>query len=98
MILLIARVPVKEGRMDDFLKEAARVAGPSREEEGCSSYEYFVSGEGENLVVFIEFWKDKEAITSHNGTKHFLTFQQAVDSLLSGAPEVSFYTGDPIQP
>lgn len=98
MILLIARVPVKEGRIDDFLKEAARVAGPSREEEGCSSYEYFVSGEGENLVVFLEFWKDKAAITHHNGTEHFLKFQQAVDSLLAGAPGVAFYPGDPIQP
>ena len=98
MILLIARVPVKEERMDDFLKEAERVAAPSRKEEGCVSYEYFVSGEGKNLVVFLELWKDKAAITHHNGTGHFLTFQQAVDSLLSGAPEVTFYNGEPIQP
>lgn len=98
MILLIARVPVKEGRMDDFLKEAARVAEPSRKEEGCSSYEYFVSGEGKNLVVFLEFWKDKAAITYHNGTEHFLKFQQGVERFLGGAPEVAFYNGDSINP
>ena len=49
MIVLIAELKLKPGKLDAFIEVAQSVAPPSRKEAGCVSYKYFVNPEDETF-------------------------------------------------
>jgi len=67
MITIIAKLTVKEGKMDEaigLLKEIAPKIKAS--EPGCIEYiPHTVRGE-ENILIFYEKYKDKEALKIHS--------------------------------
>lgn len=71
MIKIIAKMLVKEGKVEELKSVAAELVKKSQAEEGNIFYTLNVSTENPNLLVFIECWKDQEAINFHNATEHF---------------------------
>ncbi len=68
MITLIAKVKVKEERMDEAIKVLKEIVPKIKEAEpGCLVYiPHTVRGE-DNTVIFYEKYRDEEALKVHSG-------------------------------
>lgn len=71
MIKIVAKMLVQEGKVEEFKAVAAELVEKSQMEEGNVYYSLNVSVDNPNLLVFLECWKDQEAIDIHNATEHF---------------------------
>lgn len=90
MLKLVAKFTIKEGREDEFIKVASKLAEETRKEAGCIVYELFQDINNKSILTFIEEWKDKDAHTFHVNTPHFKEAGPKFDELRE-AIEVNFY-------
>jgi quinol monooxygenase YgiN len=68
MITVIATLKVKEGKMDEAVEALKEIAPRIKKDEpGCLEYiPHTVRGE-ENMIIFYEKYRDKEALKVHSG-------------------------------
>ena len=71
MIKIIAKNYVKEDKVEIFKETAAELVAKSQAEEGNVYYTLNVDQKNPNVLVFVECWKDQDAIAIHNATEHF---------------------------
>lgn len=71
MIKIIAKKHVKSGKVNDFIETAKELVEKSRAEEGNVFYTLNRSLREENVLVYVECWKDRAAIAAHNEAEHF---------------------------
>lgn len=91
MIVILAKCVVKSEGIEQFISYANNLINESRKEEGCISYELCQELDNKNKFVFVEKWKSKEAIDSHNNSKHFKAIVPKLGELQEGEAEVSLY-------
>lgn len=91
MITLVVKALIKEGKVDEYKRITNELALESRKEEGCVSYNLYVDIDNPQILTFIEVWKDKKAIETHNNTKHFKKLAPKLRELREGSSEVNFY-------
>lgn len=72
MIKVIAKSVIKEGQIENYLKEVDVLITETRKEEGCISYELFQDINSENIFFLIEEWESKEALEDHKLTDHII--------------------------
>jgi quinol monooxygenase YgiN len=89
VISVVAKIKVKEGRMDEFMDLVSELMEGVAEEEGCLLYTANTVKEDPNLVVFMERYRDKEALGVHGQTPHFTEFFSKAGELLDGPPEMT---------
>lgn len=89
---IVAKMPVAEGNVEQFKALAAELIEKSRQEEGNIFYTLNVGKKAPNTLVFIECWRDKAAIKSHNATEHFQRILPQLVALCDGQPESEIYT------
>ncbi|MEH7484252.1 putative quinol monooxygenase [Neobacillus drentensis] len=83
MIIIHANIKVKAQFREIFLEEARLVTKPSQAESGNISYHYYEDSEDANSFIFVEKWKDEQAIGRHEETPHFKRFIRAVEPIVS---------------
>jgi quinol monooxygenase YgiN len=88
MITVIAKIPIKEGKMDEALKEFQGLISEVAKEEGTLLYSLNVEKANPNILVLVEQYRDKEALTFHSSTPHFTEFFGRNSALFGGAPEI----------
>lgn len=88
-IQLVAVLQGTPGSGDALAEAAQRVAGPSREEAGCLSYIPYRDTDRADRIVFIERWRDRDAIAQHERTPHFQAFAATVKPLLAEPLHIS---------
>lgn len=71
MIVTIARQVIQPACMDAYHKLAEELAAKSRAEAGCVGYRSVQSQDDARVHLFIECWKDQNAIDFHGATEHF---------------------------
>ena len=78
MIILIAKVKVKEGKMDEAVKALKEIVPKIKEAEpGCLVYiPHTVRGE-DNAIIFYEKYQDQEALKVRSGN-----LQKSLEKLL----------------
>lgn len=91
MIKIVAKSIVKEGKKAEYIKTAQELIKKSREEEGNISYSLLEDIKNEDVLTFIEEWKDMKAIEFHNNTEHFKTIVPMLGALREGPSEVNLY-------
>lgn len=95
MLICIAQFEFKPGRREEFLKAFQKFAPVVLAEEGCIEYGALVDYKPqnpdlqkprENVVTFIEKWKDEDAINQHMASDHFVKFQgEWKEAMVSGS-------------
>ncbi|WHY68081.1 putative quinol monooxygenase [Neobacillus sp. SuZ13] len=83
MIIIHAKLKVNASYREIFLEEARLVTKPSQAESGNISYQYYENPEEANSFIFVEKWKDEEAIQLHEETPHFKRFINAVEPIVA---------------
>jgi quinol monooxygenase YgiN len=89
MITVIAKMPIKEGMMDEALKEFKELISEVAKEEGTVLYSLNVEKANPNTLVVVEQYNDKEALNFHSSTPHFNEFFTKISGLLGGPPELA---------
>ena len=93
MILIEAKLKCNPGKRDEFLKEVQPIIAATRKEDGCLSYELFMSTEDKDGLLFFERWASRDAVNKHYVTPHMTEwFKRRVDiGLMTTPPKVTFY-------
>ena len=85
---IVATIKVKAGQEAQF-EEVARklVAAVNANEPGCLLYT-LNRGDDPQTYVFMERYKDEDAVKAHRGTEHFRTLGKEMGAHMDGAPIV----------
>jgi quinol monooxygenase YgiN len=59
-------------------------AAETRREDGCLEYRFYENTEHPGKFVFVERWRDQQALDGHFSSSHLAAFQQASAPLLTG--------------
>ena len=72
MIKVIAHFYIKPEFVEKTESLFKELVEKSRKDKGCISYELFEVEGDTGHMVFIETWKDKNALDAHSKTEHFV--------------------------
>jgi quinol monooxygenase YgiN len=85
---IVATIKVKAGQEAAFEATALRlVAAVNANEPGCMLYT-LNKGEDPSTYVFMERYKDEDAMKAHRGMEHFKTIGREMGAFLDGPPSV----------
>ncbi len=91
MITIVASCSVQPGSTEALKKLALDLVAASRNEAGNVSYDFFEDLSDPATFTFIEAWKDRAAIDSHNATPHFQDFVEKAGPLFAGPLSIGLY-------
>ena len=89
MLTVIARLPIKEGKMDDAVKVLKELIAKVALEEGTAFYSLNKDKSNPNMLVIVEQYKDKTAFDYHSSTPYFKAFFAAGGAFIGGKPEIT---------
>ncbi len=88
MLTVIAKMPIKEGKMDEAIKEVKGLLVKVAKEEGTVLYSLNVETANPNTLVVVEQYTDQDALNFHSSTPYFKEHFTKASGLLAGAPEI----------
>jgi quinol monooxygenase YgiN len=91
MIAVIARIPVKPEKKEQALETIRNLMTKVAEEEGTLSYSVNINEQDPDTLVFIEHYRDMDALSVHGQTPHFKDFMKQAAEFASGKPEITVY-------
>lgn len=89
MITVIAKLPIKEGKMEEAIAAFKALKSKVASEEGTVLYSLNQDKANPNMVVVVEQYKDKAALEFHSSTPYFKEFFVASGAFIGGKPEMS---------
>lgn len=79
---VVAVITAKPGSEDVVRTALTELVAPTREEEGCRSYDLYESASVESTFVTVERWRDQSDLDAHMKSAHIArTFEVAGDHL-----------------
>jgi quinol monooxygenase YgiN len=92
MIVVTGRVQIPGERREQFVAISTEMCAASREDDGCVGYRVYEDLEQPNRFVFIEEWRDDEALQSHFAQPHTGRFMGALVPMLAAPADALFHT------
>jgi quinol monooxygenase YgiN len=89
MISVIAKLPVKEGKMEEAISTFKELMTHVAKEEGTLSYTLNQGKSIPNTLVVMERYKDKAALDAHSSSPHFKAFLPKSAGFMAGKPEIT---------
>ncbi len=89
MISLIAKLPIKEGKVEEAIAAFKELMVQVAKEEGTLSYTLNRNQSNPNTLVVMERYKDKAALDAHSSSPHFKAFFAKSRELMGGKPEIT---------
>jgi len=91
MILVIGSVTVSEDSLAQAISLSQQHVNRSRSEHGCVSHELQQDTENPCRLVFVERWKDMDALEQHFQVPESGEFVAAIGELATASPEMNLY-------
>ena len=95
MIIVNAKLPVKEEKIDEAIKQAEPLIIASRQHDRNISYNLLKDVLDDSLMFF-EKWETKEALDAHMKTPEFIEFGEKIKDYLTAELDVKIIAGDEI--
>ena len=89
---VILRLTAKPDKVEELKGVLAALAGPTRREPGCISYEIFQNNADPCDFAFVEEWRDQAAIDAHWASPHIQEALAKGVPLLAAPPDDRRYT------
>jgi len=89
MISVIAKIPIKEGKVEAAIKAFKDLMVQVAKEEGTLSYTLNRNQSNPNILVVMERYKDKAALDAHSSSTYFKAFFAQSRDLIAGKPEIT---------
>lgn len=91
MIKVVAKGYIKPGEIDKFKEVASELVKESRKEEENISYGLYQDANNEQILTFIEEWKNQAALDKHMKTAHFLSAMTELVKLQEKDMDINIY-------
>ena len=91
MIKVIAKGYIKSGEANKFKEIASELVKESRKEEENISYGLYQDANNEQILTFIEEWKDQAALDKHMKTSHFVNAMGELAKLQEKDMDINIY-------
>ena len=78
-LTIVARILVKEGKVDLVKDEMLKLIEVTRAEDGCINYDLHQDNENKNLFLFYENWASRELWQKHMQNAHLIEYMKATD-------------------
>jgi quinol monooxygenase YgiN len=88
-IVLIARLKVKDDKVEEAKAAALAIVAGSRTEEGCINYDVHQAIDDETVFVWNETWADKTALDEHFEKDYFKVFFARVGEIAAEPPVIT---------
>jgi quinol monooxygenase YgiN len=89
MISVIAKLPVRSDKVDEAVEAIKALMKEVAKEEGTLLYTLCRAKETPNVLIFVERYKDNDALKFHSSSPHFKAFSGKLRDFLEGKPEIS---------
>jgi quinol monooxygenase YgiN len=89
MIALVAKIPIKEGKVDEAIEAFKGLMVHVAKEEGTLLYTMNRDKSDPNTIIFMERYKDQAALDAHSSTPHFKEFFAKSAEFIAGRPEMT---------
>jgi quinol monooxygenase YgiN len=89
MISVIAKIPIKEGKVEEAIAAVKELMVQVAREEGTLMYTLNRDQSNPNTLVIMERYKDKAAFEVHSSTPHFKAFFAKSKAFIGGRPEIA---------
>jgi quinol monooxygenase YgiN len=89
MISVLAKMPMKEHKVDEAILAVKSLIKDVAKEEGTLSYSLNRDQKNPTTLIFIERYTDKEALKAHSASEHFKAFSAKVPEFVSGKVEIT---------
>ena len=88
-IVLVARLKVKDDKIEEAKQAALAIVADSRAEEGNINYDIHQAIDDPTVFVWHETWKSKAAIDEHFETSFFKEFFAKVGEMAAETPQLT---------
>jgi len=88
MIFIVAKMPVRPDRSDEFLSVVADFTARTRAEPGNLFFEWSRSVDDPNEFVLLEAFRDGAAGKAHVSSDHFKAAMASLPDVISGRPRI----------
>lgn len=92
MIIVLGRLQVRDGMLDQAVAASIEHVNRSRLEPGCVSHSVNQDAENRNLLVFVEEWEDKAALWQHFQVPASQAFVKTVGAMAAQRPSIQVFT------
>ena len=89
MLSIIAKMPIQEGKVDEAVAAIKELMKQVATEEGTILYTLNRDPKNPNTLVFMERYKDEDAMKAHGSTPYFKAFFGKSREFLAGRPEIT---------
>jgi quinol monooxygenase YgiN len=89
MISVIAKIPIKEDKMNETVEAFKELLKEAAKDAGTLSYTVNVSKKEPNTLIILERYKDRESLTLHSSTPHFKAFSAKAAGFFNGKAEIT---------
>lgn len=91
MIAVIAKLAVKPEKKEEALESIQNLMKYVADEEGTVSYSVNMNEQDPDTLVFIEHYRDMEALAAHSESPHFKEFMKQSKEFAATRPEITVY-------
>jgi quinol monooxygenase YgiN len=89
MISVIAKIPIKDGKMEEAIQAFKELMVHVAKEEGTVMYTMNQAKSNPNALVIMERYRDKAALDAHSASPQFKAFVAKGASFFGGKPEIT---------
>ena len=86
---VVAVITAQAGKEKELSVALQALVEPTRKEDGCIRYELMQNKQSPEQFIFVEEWKDDEALDKHLMSPHVSEALRSAASLLAKAPEIN---------
>jgi len=97
MIIVTGSVHARPDNLAEVLAASLDHVRRSRAEPGCLLHSVHQSVEDPTVVVFLEHWEDRDALTAHFRRTGSTAFVKTVAALASERPSIQIYEASPLE-
>lgn len=91
MLVVIAKISVKNGTNNEFLEKTEDLVKNTRLEDGNIDYDVYTNTEDSNVFVILEKWENPEVLEEHMQSAHFIEFAKNTEELLAEDIDINVY-------
>ena len=96
MIIVNAKLPAKEEKINEVIKQAETLINASRAHEGNISYNLY-QDVLDGSLIFIEKWESQESLQAHMQTPEFIEFGKMIKEYLTAPLDIKLIAGEEIE-
>lgn len=91
MIRVVAKVLVKQDKLDEFVSAGKALVAASQQDSGNIEYTLNVSAENPLQYAIIENWQDQESLAAHMKQPHFLEGTAVIGECADGEMGIEMF-------